>query len=297
MRYCVTRQDILVVQTFDPNHDHMTPIVDSHVHIWSEDRERYPRSETPYPAAPELLLAEMAAAGVQHAVIVLPMYYAFDNHVLADTLKQYAPTFAGVGVIDPRGMAAAGRLTQLFERDGIRGVRLRANLEEQWFATAETIPLWRRAGELGVPLCVLGLPHHLPALQAMVEKSPETRVVIDHLLHIPAAEGVEGTAFKALLGLAKSPNVYLKLSNVRRWAAGPYPNASAQPLVRSMVASFGAGRIMWGSDWPHVRVGDGYARCLDFVRLHLPWLSDVERSQILGGTASRLWGFGSSSVH
>ena len=269
----------------------MTPIVDSHLHIWSEDRERYPRKETPYPAAPELLLAEMAAAGVQHAVIVLPMYYAFDNRVLADTLKEHAGIFAGVGVIDPRGTEAAERLTELLEEDGIRGVRLRATLEEEWFASPETFPLWERAGALGAPLCVLGRPEHLPALRDMVERFPETRVVIDHLMHIPAAEGTEEAAFKGLMELAQWPNVYLKLSNVRRWAGGPYPQAAAQPLVRAMVASFGAGRIMWGSDWPHVRTGEGYARCLDFVRVHLPWLSDDERAQILGGTALRLWRF------
>lgn len=270
----------------------MSPIVDSHVHIWSEDRERYPRAEAPYPASPELLLEEMARAGVDHAVIVLPMYYAFDNRVLADTLQRHRGKFAGVGVVDPRGAAAADRLTALRERDGICGVRLRANLEEEWFGTPETAPLWRRAAELGVPICVLGRPNHLPALRAMVERHPDTRVVIDHLLHVQAAGGVQAPDFQALLALAAFPNVFLKLSNVRLWAGGDYPYPAAQPLIRALVDTFGAQRIMWGSDWPHVRYRDGYQRCLDFVRHELPWLSETQRAQILGGTALTLWQFG-----
>ena len=269
----------------------MTAVVDSHVHVWSEDRERFPRDDTPYPASPELLLEQMAAAGVEHAVIVLPMYYRYDNRVLADTLQRYPGRFAGVGVIDPRGPEAAERLMALREEDGICGVRLRANLEEAWFGIPETMPLWRAAGAMGVPICVLGRPKHLPTLRRMVERSPETRVVIDHLLHISADGGVGGNDFQALLALAAFPNVYLKLSNVRLWAGDSYPYAAAQPRLRAMVEAFGAGRIMWGSDWPHVRLGDGYARCLGFVRSEMPWLTEGEREQILGGTAMGVWRF------
>ena len=40
-----------------------TPVVDSHVHVWLDDRERFPRGDTPYPASPELLLEHMTTAG------------------------------------------------------------------------------------------------------------------------------------------------------------------------------------------------------------------------------------------
>jgi L-fuconolactonase len=117
-------------------------------------------------------------------------------------------------------------------------------------------------------------------------------VVIDHLLHIPAAEGVQGEPLQKLLALAQHPNVYVKVSNVRSWAGGSYPYPASEPLLKAVTAAFGAGRLMWGSDWPHVRTGEGYVRCLDLVRRGLPWLSDAERAQILGGTARTLWHFG-----
>lgn len=269
----------------------MPPIVDSHLHVWSEDRERYPRTDTPYRASPELLLDYMDEAGVDHAVIVLPMYYRFDNRILADTLRQYPGKFAGVGVIDPRGPAAAERLEQLVA-DGIWGVRLRATIEEEWFGHPDTAPLWRRAGKLGVPLCLLGRPQHVPIMRRLVEQFPETSVVIDHFAQIPAADGVDSQAFETFLSLANFPNVYVKLSGLHYWGGGRYPWPAAQPALRAALEAFGPSRTMWGSDWPHILFGGGYIRCLNFVRRELPWLSAAEQEQVLGGTALKLWRFG-----
>jgi predicted TIM-barrel fold metal-dependent hydrolase len=269
----------------------MPPIVDSHLHIWADDREQYPRAEAPYRAPVELLLDYMDEAGVDHAVIVLPMYYRYDNRVLADTLRQYPGRFAGVGVLDPREAEAPDRLNGLVADHGIRGVRLRATIEEEWFGHPDTYPLWRRAGELGVPLCLLGRPQHVPIMRALAERFPDTPVVIDHFAQLPAAGGVESASFQTFLSMAALPNVYVKLSGLHYWGGGRYPWPQAQPMLRAAVDAFGPQRTMWGSDWPHILFGAGYIRCLNFVRRELPWLSDHDRDQILGGTALKLWSF------
>ncbi|HEV2126193.1 MAG TPA: amidohydrolase family protein, partial [Chloroflexota bacterium] len=258
-------------------------------HVWSEDRERYPRSDTPYRASPELLLDYMDEAGVAHAVIVLPMYYRYDNRVLADTIRQYPGKFAGVGVVDPVASDAPDHLTRLVEEDGIRGVRLRATIEEEAFGSPESEPLWRRATELDVPVCLLGKPQHVKTMRQMVERFPETTVVIDHFANIPASGGVESEPFQTFLSLAELPKVFIKLSGLHYWGEGRYPWPAAQPLLRAAIDRFTPERVMWGSDWPHVLFGSGYIRCLNFVRRELTWLSESERDQILGGTALKLW--------
>jgi predicted TIM-barrel fold metal-dependent hydrolase len=264
--------------------------VDSHVHIWTEDRKRYPRADTPYPASPELLLEEMERAGVDRAVIVLPMYYGFDNRLLADTFRRFPGRFAGVGVVDPRGPEAADQLTRLSQEHGIGGVRLRATIEETWFCQPETEPLWCRAADLQLPVCLQARPRHLSLIDYMVTRFPETPVVIDHFVHVPVAEGPAGAAMQTLLGLARLPKVTLKLSALYRWA-GTYPFTAVQPLIRAAFAAFGAERMMWGSDWPHVSHGGGYAQSIEFVRTELPWLTADDRELLLGGTALRLWQF------
>lgn len=268
----------------------MPPIVDTHLHIWSEDREQYPRTDTPYRASPPLLLDYMDEAGVDHAVIVLPMYYRYDNRVLADTLREYPGKFAGVGVVDPVAPDAPDQLSQLVEQ-GIRGVRLRATIEAEGFGAPEADPLWRRAIELGVPVCLLGHPQHVGMMRRLVERFPEATVVIDHFANIPATDGVESTPFQTFLSLADFPNVYIKLSGLHYWGGGRYPWPASQPLLRTAVERFTPGRVMWGSDWPHVLFGGGYIRCLNFVRRDLDWISADEKAQILGGTALKLWSF------
>ncbi len=266
----------------------MAPIVDSHLHIWSDDVERYPRTEIPYPGSIELLLQYLDEAGVDHAVIVLPMYYEYDNRILTDALEAHGEIFAGVGVVDPRGVGAAEALTTLVEQ-GVRGVRVRGTIEADWFCQPETEPLWRRAAELSAPLCLLANPHQVGPMRQMIERFPEATVVIDHFAQIPASDGVDGEAFKAFLRLAEFPRVFIKLSGLHYWGDSPYPYAQAQVSLRAAIDAFGAERVAWGSDWPHILFGDGYIRCLNFVRRELGWLTENQREQILGGTAHRLW--------
>ncbi len=266
----------------------MPPIVDSHLHIWSNDVTRYPREEAPYIGTVELLCDYMDEAQVDHAVIVLPRHYRYDNRVLVDTLGEHPGKFAGVGVVDPRGHGAADHLAELSE-NGIRGVRIRGIIEEDWFCTPETEPLWRRAGELDLPLCLLGNPDQVGLMRGMIERFPDTPVVIDHFALILASDGADCPAFQTFLSLAEFPKVFIKLSGLHYWGGGRYPYPSAQLNLRAALRAFGARRTMWGSDWPHILFGGGYVRNLNFVRREMTWLSESERDLVLGGTAYRLW--------
>ena len=123
----------------------MPPVVDCHLHVWSDDVQKYPRAEVPYPGSPELLLEYMGEAEVNHAVVVKSQHYEFDNTYLVDVLEEYPDVFAGVGVIDPRGQAAADELERLVAETKIRGIRLRGTIEPDWYCQPETDPLWQKS--------------------------------------------------------------------------------------------------------------------------------------------------------
>jgi predicted TIM-barrel fold metal-dependent hydrolase len=261
-------------------------VIDSHLHVWSEDTDRYPRSETPFPAPPELLLEYMDEAGVDRAVFVLPNYYGYDNRYLVDTVQAYGGRFAGVGAVDP-GAGVAGRLAGLIE-SGVHSVRIRGTRETDVFCQPESEPLWRAASELGVSITVLCGPHQIGLVTSMVERYPEVTVVIDHFAGIKVEQGMKSAPFRTLMGLASFPNTYLKLSGLHYWG-DCYPFPRAQEHLRAAYQEFGPGRLIWGTDWPHIMFGYGYVRCANFVRRDLGWLSETEKAQIMGGTAHRLW--------
>jgi L-fuconolactonase len=54
---------------------------------------------------------------------------------------------------------------------------------------------------------------------------------------------------------------------------------------------------MWGSDWPVVELGGGYARWVVATDMLLARLTDAEREAIRGGTARRFYALDGPSRH
>jgi predicted TIM-barrel fold metal-dependent hydrolase len=71
------------------------PVIDAHMHVWSADAERFPFAH-PYDAhfqpppivgTVELLVDEMDHFGVDHCVLVQPIYYGWQDQYLAHCLE------------------------------------------------------------------------------------------------------------------------------------------------------------------------------------------------------------------
>lgn len=70
-----------------------------------------------------------------------------------------------------------------------------------------------RAGDLGVPvghMTFKGLLNHIDDIEALATDFPDTKVFIDHMGFCSAAEP-EGKDWQALYGLARFPQVYVKV--------------------------------------------------------------------------------------
>jgi L-fuconolactonase len=61
------------------------------------------------------------------------------------------------------------------------------------------------------------------------------------------------------------------------------------PLLDWAFDAFGAGRMMWGSDYPPVSGREGYANALRGAMAQLAGRSASERAEIFGGTALRVF--------
>src|SRR5262245_9243333 len=80
------------------------PIIDPHVHVWTQD-PRYPwaqRATTPpvEEATPETLLKLMSANGVSHTVLIQVIYYLWDNRYARDSVRRHKGKFQGVCRVD-----------------------------------------------------------------------------------------------------------------------------------------------------------------------------------------------------
>ena len=64
--------------------------------------------------------------------------------------------------------------------------------------------------------------------------------------------------WNALLSLSDLPNIYVKISALFRLSGEPFPHYDLvrDKRIATLIQKFGAGRLMWGSDWPYVLTGN-----------------------------------------
>ena len=63
-----------------------------------------------------------------------------------------------------------------------------------------------------------------------------------------------------------------------------------QPYLVVILATFGASRIMFGSDWPLCSLACDYGTWFDLISRFIAPLSESEQARILGGTAVEVYG-------
>jgi len=268
--------------------------VDAHTHVWQpSDAVNVAVATIVSPQceiSPELLAQYLDEHKIDRAVLVQPVYPGEDNSYVADAARRQPERFAAVCVVDPRRPDAAERLRYWVRERGCCGLRLRPRVADEAaaFAAPATHPLWQMAEELGIAVNVLAGPEHLPAVAQMAERFPAVPILIDHFAHPRLSEPPADLA-EPLLGLARFPGVYVKLSGYYYFSREPFPYHDCWDLARAVYDAFGPRRLVWGSDFPHVLLKTGYGRNLRLVDEVFAWLTDDDRRLIIGENAERLY--------
>ena len=166
-------------------------IVDTHVHVVSDDQQKYPRkvtlgqpSEWVQDMTAEKLLSLNAQAGIDKTVIVQAYTaYKYDNSFAADCAAKYPGRFTSVCILDPTQNDTPDQLTYWVKQRGMRGIRLFTTTETEgrWLDDARTFPVWERAASLGIPVCIMTLFHQIPRVRTVLERFPNVTVALDHL--------------------------------------------------------------------------------------------------------------------
>jgi predicted TIM-barrel fold metal-dependent hydrolase len=118
------------------------------------------------------------------------------------------------------------------------------------------------------------------------------RALIDHCGRPTPRAGLAQTGFAALLRLAKTGRVNVKLSGYSKFSDAPYPFEDTWPFVRAIVGAFGLEHCMWASDWPFLRAPQrqDYGPLVELAGLLFP--DARERHAMFFDTPRRLFGFG-----
>jgi predicted TIM-barrel fold metal-dependent hydrolase len=114
-------------------------------------------------------------------------------------------------------------------------------------------------------------------------------LVIDHLGSLVPARGPRDAVFQLLRGLLADGAIWMKLTLCRVGAPPDY--ADARYLHDGFTAA-NPDQVLWGSDWPFVRMGDKAPAADTLLDIAWDWLDgDALRQKVWVDNPARLYGF------
>ena len=239
---------------------------------------------------PEELFAHAHPCGVTRVVLIQMSHYGYDNSYMLDMMKEYRGTFSGVAVID-RDDKPRERMLQLASQ-GVRGFRITARRlpADRWLDGDGMAAMWKCGAQEHLAMCPLIDAQHLPAVDRMCRRYPETPVVIDHFARIGIDGQFRKTDLDNLCNLARHKNVHVKVSAFSALGSKTAPHLDLAPMIRRVLDAFGPDRLMWATDGPwQMMGGHTYKESIDLIRIRLDFLSDEDRQWLLRKTAERVF--------
>ena len=272
--------------------------IDSHQHFWTLERDDYgwltPESPALYrDFLPAHLKPLLTLAGIRRTILVQAAPTVDETRYLLELAERHDFIAGVVGWVDMEGgKASLDDLATLRKNPLFLGVRpmIQDIADPAWMLRSSLLATLRAVVELDLCFDALVKPVHLPYLRELLRRHPDLRVVVDHGAKPDIAGGGWQPWADGLMRIGKDTSAYCKLSGLITQARNTHPFTELIPYMDHILASFGAERVMWGSDWPVLNLASTF---LDWHRLVGDWLrskgTDAERA-IGTDTAIRFYG-------
>ena len=269
------------------------PKIDCHVHVLDPVNFPYGKDIEYKPSGPEVgtpaqLRQVMQTYGVSHALLVQPNSgYGSDNSCMLDTIARGGGRYKGIAIIDFDADLAA-----------LRELKAQGIVGAAFNPTFHGIDYYKRSADLigrlvehDMFLQIQSEHDQLSLFVPWIEAMP-IRVLIDHCGRPTPEAGLDQPGFQALLRLAATRRVSVKLSGYAKFSRRPFPFDDTWPFVRAIVDAFTLDRCMWASDWPYLRATQrqDYGPLVELAETLFP--DSAERRTLFCDTPRRLFGFG-----
>jgi L-fuconolactonase len=238
------------------------------------------------------LEAETTAAGIGGVVSVQARQTLAETTWLLELAQDSALILGVVGWVPLISPTVAAHFERFAAQPKFRGVRHVLQGEDDDYMLRPDFDAGIGAlREFGLVYDLLINERQLPRAGQLVDRHPAQMFVLDHLAKPRVGAGAFEPWNRNLRALAERPNVFCKLSGLvteADWSG--WNEAQLEPYVHTVLAAFGPGRVMFGSDWPVCLVASTYAGWVGTVRSLTAALSADEQAEIFAGTAQRAYG-------
>jgi len=269
--------------------------IDAHQHFWllANRAGQWPQpelAEIHRDFLPDQLEPLLRQHGISGSVLVQSLPSMSDTLFLLGLADRHAFVRAVVGWADLKAANAEQQIQLLASHPKIRGLRpMLQDLADDWIDDPLLAPAVAAMQRHRLSMDALVLPRHLPALLRFAERYPDLPIVIDHAGKPQIASAALEPWRASITRLAALPQVYCKLSGLVTEAVADWQVAQLQPYASHVLDVFGAQRVIWGSDWPVVRLAGDYGRWLEATDVLLGDLDPLQRQQVMGLNAQRFY--------
>lgn len=269
--------------------------VDAHHHVWDlavRDQPwtaNLPRLRRSFDLCE--LRPQLAAHDVDATVVVQTVTVPEETPELL-ALATEPPVAGVVGWVDLTTPDVAERLAELHDMRGGRAlVGIRHQVQEEadprWLCRPDVRRGLEALAEADLLYDLVVVPHQLPAAIETARDLPGLRFILDHAGKPAIAEGALEPWRGNIRALAALPNVAVKMSGLLT-EAGPsaWTSDHLRPYVDVLIESFGAQRMMFGSDWPVCLLASSYGQVVEVAEEILAGLDPAQQARVFGGTAT-----------
>lgn len=272
--------------------------IDSHQHFWIYDKQRDAWiNEDMQPVIgkdflPNDISSILKQSKIDGTVAVQASESEDETKFLVELSKVYALIKGVVGWIDLHDENLDSRLDYWSNELVVKGFRhvIEGEPKGDYLMQNTFQRGLTKLSEKGYTYDLLIRPRHFQSTLDCVAKQSNLTFVLDHMAKPNIAENQYDDWASFIKELAQFPNVYCKLSGIvteAKWHN--WQVEDLKPYVDFTLESFGAERVLYGSDWPVCTLSSSYEQWVNAVESLIGELSESERKMIWGGNAIRVY--------
>ncbi|UHS57843.1 amidohydrolase [Agrobacterium vaccinii] len=266
--------------------------IDAHQHFWllkDHAGDWPPPSLEPIyrDFLPDDLIPLLQKAGIYGTVLVQTMENAGDTDFMLGLADDNDFIKGVVGWVDMKAANAPDEIRRRAAHPRFKGVRpmLQGMEDVAWIDDPALTPAVDTLVELGLVFDALVLPPNLPYLLNFAKRHSALPIVIDHGAKPLIATGRYSAWRRDMAELAALPNLHCKLSGLLTERGEQKPQA-VRPYAETILELFGPERVLFGSDWPVLRLAGDYQEWLDVCRDIVP---AADHDAVFGDNAVRFY--------
>jgi L-fuconolactonase len=268
-------------------------IIDAHRHYWDPAQLEYAwLAHAPASLQRAFLPRDFDAAG-DACMLVQAAPDERETLFLFDLARETEGVLGVVGWVDMEADDATQRIAALVKQGNglLRGIRpmVQDIPDAEWLARPSLDRAFDCLRDHGLVFDALVDNRHLRALSQRLTQHPGLITVVDH----GAKPNIANREFAAWAGaiarVAQVPDVACKLSGLLTLTGFTTDMAAVEPYVAHLFESFGAQRLMWGSDWPVLTTHASYEQWKTCAQKLTRRFAPRHEAAVFGGNATAIY--------